>query len=172
MAYAVVRLKSSRDKKPKMKDTLEMLRLNSVNHCTVIPERPTYEGMLNKVKDLITWGEIDMETMVGLLKNTSNIDEKELEKKIDEETAYDGIDQLAEAVASDDITLDEIDGLDRVFRLHPPVSGYRSTKKPYNTGGALGYRGSKINPLLQKMLGPEDTRKEADIDGKKEKEEE
>ncbi len=172
MAYAVVRLKSSRKKKPKMRDTLEMLRLNSVNHCTVIPERPTYEGMLNKVKDLITWGEIDTDTMANLLKNKSCIDKNELEDKIGEETDYDGIEQLAEAVASDDTTLDEIDGLDRVFRLHPPVSGYRSTKKPYNTGGALGYRGSEINPLLQKMLGPENTQKEADIHGKKEKEEE
>ncbi|MEF8832127.1 MAG: 50S ribosomal protein L30 [Candidatus Thermoplasmatota archaeon] len=172
MAYAVVRLKSSRNKKPKMKDTLEMLRLNSVNHCTVIPERPTYEGMLNKVKDLITWGEIDTDTMANLLKSKSNIEESELEKKIDEETAYEGIDQLAEAVVSDDITLDDIDGLDRVFRLHPPFSGYRSTKKPYNTGGALGYRESEINPLLQKMLATENTQKEADIHGKKEKEEE
>lgn len=171
MAYAVIRLKSSRDKKPKMRDTLKMLRLNSVNHCTVIPERPTYEGMLNKVKDLITWGEIDMETMIDLLKNKSDMEENELEKKIIDKTSYDDIDQFAEAVVSDDISLDEIDDLDRVFRLHPPVSGYRSTKKPYNTGGSLGYRGSEINPLLQKMLGPQNTQKEADIHGKKEKEE-
>ncbi|MBS3781722.1 MAG: 50S ribosomal protein L30 [Candidatus Thermoplasmatota archaeon] len=172
MAYAVVRLKSSRDKKPKMKDTLKMLRLNSVNHCTVIPKRPAYKGMLNKVKDMVTWGEIDIDTMVDLLKNKSEMEESELEKKISEKTSYDDLEQLADAVTSDEITVDEIDGLDRVFRLDPPFGGYRSTKKPYNMGGALGYRGSEINPLIQNMLGPENTHEEADKHGKKEKEEE
>jgi len=171
MAYAVIRLKSSRDKKPKMRDTLKMLRLNSVNHCTVIPETPSYEGMLKKVKDLVTWGEIDIDTMIDLLKCKSSMDESELEKEINEKTTYDGIDQLAQALVADNITLDEINGLDKVFRLHPPFSGYRSTKKPYNNGGSLGYRGSDINPLIQKMLGPENTQKEADIHGKEEKEE-
>ncbi len=172
MAYAVIRLKSSRNENQKMKDTLKMLRLNSVNHCTVIPEKSTYEGMLQKVKDKVTWGEIDIDTMVDLLKSRSGIEESELEKKIEEKTSYEGIDQFANAVTSDEILLDEIDGLDKVFRLHPPIGGYRSTKKPYNTGGALGYRGNKINPLIQKMLGPTNAQEEADIHGKEEKEEE
>jgi len=171
MAYAVIRLRSSRDKNQKIKDTFKMLRLNSVNHCIVIPERETYKGMLEKVKDLTTWGEIDIDTMVDLLKSKSGMEESELEKRISEKTSFDKIDQLAIAVTSDKITLDEIDGLDKVFRLHPPVGGYRSIKKPYNMGGALGYRGSEINPLIQKMLGPENIQKEADIHGKKEKEE-
>ncbi len=155
MAYAVVRLTSSRKKTQKMKDTLEMLRLNSVNHCTVIPERATYEGMLDKVKDLVTWGEIDIETMVDLLKHRSTIESDDLENEISKKTSYDKIDQFAIAVTSDKITLSEIDGLDRVFRLNPPTGGYRSTKKAYNMGGALGYRGNDINQLIQKMLGPE-----------------
>jgi len=155
MAYAVVRLKSSRKKRQDLKDTLEMLRLNSVNHCTVIPEEPTYEGMLNKVKDMVTWGEIDIETMVQLLSNKSDMDKDELEEKISEKTSYDKIDQFAIAVTSDKIKLDDIDGMDRVFRLHPPEGGYRSTKKSFNMGGALGYRGSEINSLILKMLGPE-----------------
>lgn len=152
MAYAVVRLKSSRDKNQKMKDTLDMLRLNSVNHCTIIPERPTYEGMLEKVKDLITWGEIDIETMVALLERSSDMENDDLEEKISEETSYDQIDQFAIAVTSDKVLLSDIEGLNRVFRLNPPEGGYRSTKKAYNMGGALGYRGSEINSLIEKML--------------------
>jgi len=170
MAYAVIRMKSSRNENQRMKDTFKMLRLNSVNHCAVIPERRTYEGMLDKVKDKITWGEIDTDTMIDLLK--SSMAESELEKKIEEKTTYDEIDELAQAVVSNTTTLDEIDGLDKVFRLHPPIGGYRSTKKPYNNGGALGYRGSEINSLIRKMLGPENSKKEADIHGKEEKEEE
>ncbi|MFP4000949.1 MAG: 50S ribosomal protein L30 [Thermoplasmata archaeon] len=152
MAYAVVRLKSSRDKTQKTKDTLEMLRLNSVNHCTVIPESPTYKGMLKKVKDLITWGEIDIETMVSLLERSSGMARDELEEKISERTSYDKIDQFAIAVTSDKVLLSDIEGLDRVFRLNPPKGSYQSIKKAYNMGGALGYRGSDINSLIQKML--------------------
>lgn len=154
MAYAVVRLKSSRDKNQKMKDTLDMLRLNSVNHCTIIPERPTYEGMLEKVKDLITWGEIDIETMVALLERSSEMENDDLEEKISEETSYEQIDQFAIAVTSDKVLLSDMKGLNRVFRLNPPEGGYRSTKKAYNMGGALGYRGSEINSLIEKMLKP------------------
>ncbi len=172
MAYAVIRLKSSRDKNQRMKDTLKMLRLNSVNHCTVIPERSAYEGMLDKVKDKITWGEIDTDTLVELLESKSGLEKAELEEKMEEKTSYSDIEELAQDVVSNNITLDEIDGLDKVFRLHPPAGGYRSTKKPYNTGGALGYRGSEINSLIHNMLGPENIQEEADKHGEKEKEEE
>ncbi|MBU0980673.1 MAG: uL30 family ribosomal protein [Nanoarchaeota archaeon] len=40
-----------------------------------------------------------------------------------------------------------------VIFLHPPIGGMRPTKKPYKLGGALGYRGEKINDLLKRMLG-------------------
>ncbi|GIR34454.1 MAG: hypothetical protein CM15mP48_1380 [Candidatus Poseidoniales archaeon] len=33
-----------------------MLNLTKVNHATIIPERPTYTGMLQKAKDFVTWG--------------------------------------------------------------------------------------------------------------------
>ncbi|HEV2165782.1 MAG TPA: 50S ribosomal protein L30, partial [Thermoplasmata archaeon] len=43
-------------------------------------------------------------------------------------------------------------GLRPVFRLHPPKGGWRSTKKPFASGGALGYRGPAINDLARKMV--------------------
>jgi len=39
-----------------------------------------------------------------------------------------------------------------VFRLNPPKKGYKSIKKSYKEGGALGYRGEKINNLIQRMI--------------------
>lgn len=152
MAYAVVRVRSSRKIKKEVQDTLDMLRLNRVNHCTVVPETPQYEGMLQKVKDMVTWGEIDIDTLVDILEKRSGMDEKQLDDKIEEETQYDRIDEFAIAVTSDKITLDELDGFENVFRMHPPHGGYESVKKPFNTGGSLGYRGERINSLLQKML--------------------
>ncbi len=152
MAYAVIRLRSPRKKKKDMNETLSMLRLNKVNHCSIIPERDSYEGMLRKVEDIITWGEIDIDTLVDLLENRTDMDAEELEETISEHTSYDRVDEFAIAVTSDKIKLADIEGLDNFFRLNPPKGGYKGTKKPYNTGGSLGYRGTEINELIQNML--------------------
>ena len=39
-----------------------------------------------------------------------------------------------------------------LFRLHPPKGGWKSTKKPFVRGGALGYRGKAINDLVRRMV--------------------
>jgi len=155
MAFAVVRVRSPRDKQKRIEDTLNMLRLNKVNHCTVIPENPKYEGMLTKAKDMITWGEIDKDTLIKLLKYRPDLDEDQMINKIEDHTDFEDLEAFAEAVVSDKITLDEIDGLKNLFRMHPPIKGYDNVKKPYKTGGCLGYRSDEINSLLRNMLGPE-----------------
>jgi large subunit ribosomal protein L30 len=40
------------------------------------------------------------------------------------------------------------------FRLNPPRGGYgrKGIKKGFSEGGALGYRGEKINDLIKKMV--------------------
>ena len=40
------------------------------------------------------------------------------------------------------------------FRLHPPRKGFerKGIKRPFTVGGALGYRGKKINELIKRML--------------------
>ncbi|RMF55287.1 50S ribosomal protein L30 [Candidatus Woesearchaeota archaeon] len=42
----------------------------------------------------------------------------------------------------------------RVYCLHPPRGGFerKGIKKAFTKGGALGYRGKKINDLIKKML--------------------
>ncbi len=39
------------------------------------------------------------------------------------------------------------------YTLHPPRGGFerKGTKVAFNVGGALGYRGDKINALLERM---------------------
>lgn len=59
---AVIRLKSTIKAGQDIKDTMKMLNLKTQNHCVIVPEKPEYTGMLQKVKDYITWGEIDEET--------------------------------------------------------------------------------------------------------------
>lgn len=151
--YAVLRVRSPRSKSIKMEDTLERLRLNKVNHCTVVPENKVYKGMLNKIKDIITWGEIDKNTLSQLIRYRSTLD-GDVEERLKEETSFEGVEDFAEAVISEEVEFTEVDGLKNLFRLHPPRGGYKSIKKPYKTGGSLGYRGQEINELLLRMLGP------------------
>ncbi|MGB9748245.1 MAG: uL30 family ribosomal protein [Candidatus Woesearchaeota archaeon] len=41
-----------------------------------------------------------------------------------------------------------------IFRLNPPRKGFerKGIKKPFNLGGAYGYRGEKINELIKRMI--------------------
>lgn len=42
----------------------------------------------------------------------------------------------------------------KFFRLQPPRKGFerKGTKKSFSIGGALGYRGEKINELIKRMV--------------------
>ncbi|OYT43682.1 MAG: 50S ribosomal protein L30 [Candidatus Aenigmarchaeota archaeon ex4484_56] len=39
-----------------------------------------------------------------------------------------------------------------IFRLPNPKRGFKSIKKGYNQGGDLGYRGKKINELVERII--------------------
>lgn len=48
----------------------------------------------------------------------------------------------------------ESKGTIKHFHLHPPRKGFerKGIKVPFRAGGALGYRGTKINDLIKRML--------------------
>ncbi|MCD6383132.1 MAG: 50S ribosomal protein L30 [Thermoplasmata archaeon] len=154
MSYAVVRVRGTVNVRRDIRETLRMLRLNRVNHCVVIPETPQYRGMLNKVKDYITWGEIDKETLKEMLLKRGRLlgDEPVTEKYILENTPYSTFDDFLEAVLSGEMKLKNIRDFKPVFRLSPPRGGYEDIKRPYRLGGALGYRGAEIKNLIRRML--------------------
>ena len=68
MTFLVIRVRSDRGVKPKIRDTMSMLNLTRVNHAVLIPDTPAYAGMLQKAKDYVTWGEIEADTIASLLK--------------------------------------------------------------------------------------------------------
>ena len=70
MSWAVVRVRGSVNVNPKIKETMKLMKLSRVNHCVIIPENETYTGMLNIIKDYVTWGEIDSETTELLLESS------------------------------------------------------------------------------------------------------
>ena len=123
-----------------VKDTLAMLKLNRKNHCVVIADNPLNRGMVKKVKDLITYGEITEETYKILVEKRG---EPFLARESDSKNKY--------AYK----TL-EYDGkkYKPYFRLNPPSKGFgrKGIKVPFKMGGALGYRGEKINDLLKRMM--------------------
>lgn len=138
--FAVIRIKGSVNASQDVSDTLDMLNLKSQNHCTVIPETKQYSGMLRKAKDRITWGKVDKKTLTKLLEKRSKIPKEKLK-----EMKMKNFDDLSDALIKDQIKLRLI------FRLNPPLRGFKSTRLPYPRGD-LGFRGEKINELLERMI--------------------
>ncbi len=123
-----------------VKDTLKMLNLARKNHCVVVDNNPVNLGMIKKVKDYVTWGELDENTF------------KELVEKRGEEYKS----RLGDFKKKYSYKVLEVNGkkYKPYFRLNPPRKGFgrKGIKMAFNVGGALGYRKEKINDLVQRML--------------------
>ena len=68
-----------------VKDTLSLLRLHKKNYCVVVDNNPVNIGMIKKVKDYVTWGEIDENTFKELVEKSQDLLAEEAlveEKKI------------------------------------------------------------------------------------------
>lgn len=156
MAFLVIRARSDRGVTVKIRDTMGMLNLTKVNHATIVPNAPTYEGMLNKSKDYITWGEIDSDIISNLLKERGRMvgDKPVNDSVINDNSKFSSIDEFANAIVSGDATLKDVDGLKPVLRLHPPrgSKGWGGIKRSYTVGGALGFRGEAIRDLVSRMM--------------------
>jgi large subunit ribosomal protein L30 len=109
-----------------LKDTLQMLKIPKKNSCVIIPDTPSFRGMVKKVHKVITWGEVDDSTI------------KKLKEKREIMTKNKKGEEIPQPF----------------YRLSPPKGGFerKGTKIPFKIGGALGYRGSKINDLIKRML--------------------
>ncbi|MET1159418.1 MAG: 50S ribosomal protein L30 [Thermoprotei archaeon] len=158
--YAIIRIRGRVDVPPDVDYTLKLLRLHKKFHMVIYPkDLPGLEGMLRKAKDWITWGEIDYDTLVEVLKKRGRIvgnkplTDEIVDKMLEKHGIKGGIPALAKAMFEGKITLHKLEWIKPVFRLHPPRGGFkRSTKRPYNDGGELGYRGKAINELIKRML--------------------
>ncbi|MBS3163424.1 50S ribosomal protein L30 [Candidatus Woesearchaeota archaeon] len=152
---AVIQIRGGIGIKETIKTTLNLLRLYKKNSCIIINETPSFMGMLNSLKDQVTWGEIDKETFRLLLEKRGRlpgnmlITEEYLKKSLNL-----SFDQFAEQFLANKKELKDIPGLKQFFRLTPPIKGFenKGTKKPFSMGGALGYRKDNINDLIRRML--------------------
>lgn len=138
---AIVRVRGSVNLSGNVRDTLSLLRLYRKNYCVVVDDSPSYNGMIKKVKDYVTYGEIDDETY------------KEIVEKRGE--GYKGREEDRKGkIEYKKFILAEGKKIKPFFRLNPPRKGFgrKGIKVSFKAHGALGYRGDKINDLLKRMM--------------------
>ena len=156
MTWLVIRVRSDRTVERSIRETMESLNLTRVNHAVLIPESDTYAGMLQKVKDFVTWGEISAEAIAGLIRDRGRLmgDHPITDAAVKEGSYYKDIDSFAKAIASGEATVKDLETMKRVFRLHPPRGnkGWGGVKRHYTVGGALGFRGDAIEELAARMM--------------------
>jgi len=150
---ALIRLRGTVNVPSKIKDTLKMLRVERPNYMTLIPKTPEYMGMIKKVKDFVTWGEVSKDTLEFVLRKRGELTgrKKLTDEYIKENTKYSNISEFASALFDGSATLSDVPQLKRFFRLHPPRKGFKAIKKGFAEGGDLGYRGTTINELIVRM---------------------
>jgi large subunit ribosomal protein L30 len=149
---AVVRVRGVTGVSPAVRETLLLLGLTRVNHCVVGRRTPEFAGMVERVKDYVTWGEIDAPTLAAVIEKSGRLEgDKKLTAAFLKAKGFDSFQALADKVLAGGATLPSVEGLKKVFRLHPPRKGYTSVKRkfPY---GALGNRGAEINGLIKRMI--------------------
>jgi large subunit ribosomal protein L30 len=136
----IIRIRGTVKAKHEIVDTLKMLRLSRKHSCVIVNEKQ--DGMIKKVKDYITWGEISDDVLKKLIiKRARLVGNKRLD------------------AAKADSVMEEIKtkpakkwSIKPVFRLSPPSKGFHgSIRLPYPKG-ELGNRKAEINKLLEKMI--------------------
>jgi large subunit ribosomal protein L30 len=138
--FAVIRLRGLVNMEQSVKDALMMLRLNRKMNCILLNDGKVQKGMLQKVKDRVTWGEIDDETLMALVEKRGR---KAGNVRLTEEEAKAAFKNIKEGKDA---------GIKPVFRLTPPSKGFKNSIKQHYPNGEVGYRGKEINTLLKRMI--------------------
>ena len=154
MTYVVIRVRGQPDVNYNIEYTMGLLGLNKVNNCAVIPENASTKGMLQVIKDYCTWGEIDEATLAALIRARGKVvGDKALDDDyLKENSEFKSVEEMAKAIIETNYKMRDVVGVKPIFRLHPPIKGYEGNKRSFQNGGALGYRGQKINDLVNRMI--------------------
>lgn len=138
---ALLRIRGDIDMTEEVRSTLHMLNLHHKNWCVIVESSQTLQGMLKKVKDYITWGEVSEDTVKSLFAErgeeyTGRLEDKQGKIKYNKFVEHGN------------------KKYQRYFRLAPPLGGFaqKGIKRTFREGGVLGYRGDAINELIKKMI--------------------
>ena len=141
--------------KPQIEDTLNKLLLGRLHQARVLKVTPSLEGMIAKVKDYITWGEVSEEIIEKLLSKRGRLPRngRLTDNYVKKNSKHSSIKALAKAIASGKADVKEVEGLKPIFRLTPPSKGFKGKKTlSVGMGGITGYRGEDINDLALRMI--------------------
>lgn len=155
MKVAIVMVRGVLGTSSKVRDTLSMLKLIKKNGCSVVESTPSINGMIEFVKDYVTWGELSEETFLELLNKRGRIvGNKPLTEQYLKEKAGLDFKTFVKEFYANKKKLKDVPGLKPYFRLKPPIKGFErgGVKVPFSMGGVLGYRKDKINDLVRRML--------------------
>jgi len=97
--------------------------------------------MIKKVKDYVTWGEIDENTYNALIDGRS----EEYKGRISDRNGKIKYERFIDVNGKK---------IKKFFRLNSPRKGYgrKGIKVSFKNSGALDYRGDKINDLIKRMI--------------------
>ncbi|MCL4372963.1 50S ribosomal protein L30 [Candidatus Parvarchaeota archaeon] len=145
---AVIKIRTDIGKNKAIKDGLRVFGLKKLYSCALVDNSPRNKGILNIINSVVTYGEIDSKTLSKLLLKRGRISNK---KKI--EMKEQDINSFSESFLKGEKKIADL-GVKNIFNLHPPIKGFerKGKKTPFSLKGAFGYRGDKINELLDRMI--------------------
>jgi len=138
---AIIRMKGRFSLSPWVNTTLTSLRLSKLYSCTLVPETPSYKGMLQACKDMVAYGAVEKEAVEYLLTKRGKATDG---RKLSDVKKPEEIKKLAEAIVSGKAPSEV--GVDSLFALAPPRGGFgeRKAQLPF---GPLGK-----NPGVGKLI--------------------
>ena len=140
---AVVRIRGVRNIKPKLRKTMELLGVARPNHCVVVDASPQTLGMVALVKDYVTYGKVDEETVFLLLSKRGEKGSKSLSSLMKESELKSAAKEIVGGKKVRDFA-------DIVFRLKPARRGLKNTKTAFPVG-ELGKR-NEMDSLIRRMV--------------------
>jgi large subunit ribosomal protein L30 len=152
---AVIRVRGKVNVSEPVERTLKMLRLHKKHRCVLVPSNSTYLGMINKVKDYCTFGEISKDTLTNLIKKRARtVGDSFLTEDFLKKASKTDINSFVNDIFSLKKSISEFPGVKPFFKLQPPIGGYerKGIKTHFSVGGVLGYRGEEINKLIGRMV--------------------
>lgn len=148
-SYLIVNMRGMVSISTNVKDTLKSLNLEKRFRATIVPETPSYKGMLKKAKDQVAWCVASPSIIKQLLEKRGRMEGwKPLLNEDIQKLGFENLDSLANDISESKVILQKIKGVKPSFALSPPKGGFkRSIRRNYNEGGILG-----ANPDLPKIV--------------------
>ena len=152
---AVLRIRGEVGVREPIKKAMDLMKLHRKNRVVLIKNTPSNIGMINKVKDYCTFGEVDAEIVKELLEKRGRLPgNKLLSAEYLKKEAKSDFNSLSKSLVEGKASMKDIPGLKQYVKMRPPIGGFErgGIKHPYAAGGALGYRGKEMGKLIQKMI--------------------